>query len=203
MPLRFYSLIIFLLKLTSARIAHFLLLFFVFKFRESVEPDLFSGTLERSRTARASSKKLTPRLDRRAAPADLRGGERAARNPIGSLSADLFTPPCGDLSMRAHTRPRPPPRCFVVLRFFGAHSASALRRRRTSWFSPGSRLLANSDLVAMGRGILTLAQRGRSSAQGHKGGDTSSHARCHQDMANAWRASRARKIKRDRVKIRT
>ena len=45
-----------------------------------------------------------------AVPADLRGGERAAHNLIGSLSADLFTPPCVDLSTRANPRPRPPPR---------------------------------------------------------------------------------------------
>ena len=47
--------------------------------------------------------------------------------------------------------------------------------------SPGSRLLANSDFVAMGRRVLTLAQCGRPSAQGQEGGDTSSPARCHQD----------------------
>ena len=92
--------------MTSATIADFslLFLFFYFKFRELVEPDFFPGTLERLRTAWAS-KKLAPRLGRRAAPADLRGRERAAHNPIGSPSADLFTPPCGDLSART---PSPP-----------------------------------------------------------------------------------------------
>ena len=117
------------MQVTSATIADFD--FFYFEFWELVEPDFFPGTLERLRTTRAS-KKLAPQFGRRAAPADLRRGERAARNPIGSPSADLFTPPCGNLSARAHTRPRPSPRYFPVLRFFGAHSASALRRRRTS-----------------------------------------------------------------------
>ena len=109
------------------------------------------------------------------------GSVPLATSPAAHLLR-IYRRPCGSQSARATARPRPPPRYFPVLRFFGAHSASALRRRRTSWFSPGSRLLANSDFVAIGAwSVLTLAQRGRPSAQGHKRGDTLSHARCHQD----------------------
>ena len=121
-------------------------------------------------------------------------GSAPLGTPSAAYLATFYRCPCGSQSARASARPRPQARYFRVLRFFGVHSASALSRRWTSWSSPGFHLLANSNLVAMGRSILSLTQRGRPSAQGHKGGDTSSHARCHQDVANAWRVSRAREI---------
>ena len=146
---------------------------------ELVELDFFPESCKYWSAPRASEK-LASRPGPRAAPADLWGGERAARNLICSPFAEVLPPPCGSQWAHATARPRPPPRCFAPLWIFGAQSSSALRRRRTSWSSPGSRLLANSNSVAMGRSVLNLAQCGRPSAQGQKGGDTSSLARCHQ-----------------------
>ena len=127
----------------------FIIFFLILIFWELVQARLFTRNPRTFARARPS-KKLASRLGRRAAPAGLRGGERAARNLIYSLSAEILLTPCGDQSACAKTRPRPPPRYSLVFRFFEAHSASALRRRQTSWSSPGSRLLANSDSVAMG-----------------------------------------------------
>ena len=105
---------------------------------------------------------------------------RELRRSTAAHLLRVYRRPCGSQLACAIARPRPPPRYSLALRIFGAHSASALSMRRTSWSSPGSRLLANSDFVAMGVwSALTLAQRGRPSAPGQEGGDTSSLARCH------------------------
>ena len=80
--------------------------------------------------------------------------ERAARNPNRSLSDGLFTTIVRQPISARERSPPPPPnrRRGILLRsdFFGADSASVLRRRRISLVSPGSRLLANSDSVAIG-----------------------------------------------------
>ena len=66
--------------------------YFIFKVWGILEPDFFLELREYRSPLRASEK-LASRLGRRAAPADLQGGERAAHSPIDSLSTDLFTPP--------------------------------------------------------------------------------------------------------------
>ena len=52
------------------------------------------------------------------------------------------------------------------------------------------------------RGILTLAKCGNPPLR-QEGGDTSSHARCHRDMATPWRESRETAKRRDHVTPRT
>ena len=80
-------------------------LFDFFFFGELVEARLFPRTFESRRTVRAFPK-LASRHGRRAAPADLRGGVRATRNPIGSPSGDLLA---AALRQPISARERSPP----------------------------------------------------------------------------------------------
>ena len=82
-----------------------------------------------------------------------------------------------------------PPRYSYALRFFGADLSSALRRRRSSCshqaHAPGSLAFtpANGDLIAMAKRVSLPSPNADDASLRQTGGDTSSHARCHQDMA--------------------
>ena len=89
------------------------------------------------------------------------------------------------ISAREHS-PRPSPRYFAVLRFFGPHSPSVLRGRRSS---------CSRQALAPGEPRLHSRHRRprRRRQMEQKGGDTSSLARCHQNTRNTLvKALRAR-----------
>ena len=81
---------------------------------------------------------------------------------------------CGSPSTSVTARRQLSPRYFVQLRFFEAHSLSALRLRWDSFrqaLAPGNLpCTPANDSVGMGaRSVRSLAQCGRPSAQGQKG----------------------------------
>ena len=97
----------------------------------------------------------------------------APREQIKNASVRMFS--CGSPSTSATVRCQLSPRYFAQLRFFGAHSLSALCLRWDSFrqaLAPGNLPCTpvNSDSVAMGaRSVRSLAQCGRPSAQGQEG----------------------------------
>ena len=95
------------------------------------------------------------------------------------------------ISAREHS-PRPSPRHFAVLRFFRAHSPSALRGRRNS--------CSRQALAPDEPRLHSRHRRPRRHRQmEHKGGDTSSLAQCHPNTRDTLvKALRARES-RDRV----
>ena len=109
----------------------------------------------------------------------------------------IWIPFCGSQSASAKARPRPPPRCFAVLRFFGAHSLSARHRRRTSLSPPRQQRLRRYRHKGV---FVPLPSADIRPRKGIKGGDTLSHARCHPDTANMLeRVLRARETTPPRI----
>ena len=120
------------------------------------------------------------------------GSAPLATSPAAHLLR-IYRRPCGSQSARATARPDRR-RGILLCSDFSEHTRPP---RSVGDGPPGPcQALASSPTAAPSLSawsVLTLAQCGQLSAHRQKGGDTSSLARCHQDMANTWRVSQARK----------